>query len=176
MLRIDLHRRKKPSQSINPARQHNEVEEAQDSEDKVEEAQRPEDGVQGEELTPCPKRTRPQRGAPKKRQEVLNDDISELTGSEDPDWAMNIWSDENNDIDVDEHEGDGSQRMDIDSDSDAPETSNSGRTNKAKPQRTTKTGGEKGKEKQDDIRSEVMAGRQKKPSAVGRYKDFPMTV
>jgi hypothetical protein len=177
MLRIDLRGRKKPSQSINPAHQHNEVEDAQDSEDEVEDAQGPEGEVQVEELTPCPKRTRPKRATSKKSQEVLNDGISELTSSQDPDWAMDIWSEnnENNDVDV-EHEGDGSQRMDIDLDSDAPETSKSGKAKKAKPQRTTKTGDEKGKEKQDDIRSAVMAGRQKKPSAVGCYKNFPMTV
>jgi hypothetical protein len=154
---IDLHRCKKNSQDINHTHQHDGVEEEQNSED--------------EELT----RPRTKHAASKKSQQALSDGISELTSSEDPDWEMDIISENNVDKDDDL---DGSEMMDVDLDSDTPRTSKStaaGKAKKAKPQSTTKTGEQKEKGKQDDIRSAVMAGCQKKPSVVC-YNNFPMAV
>lgn len=151
---IDLRRRKKQSQAINPA--HQGAEEEQNSEDE-------------EPTTPRPKRT-----TSKESQQALNDGVSELNSSDDPDWEMDII----NENDKAGDDLDGSEMMDVDLDSDVPRTSKSaaaGKANKAKPQSTTKTGEQKEKGKQGDIRSAVMAGRQKKPSAV-RYNNFPMTV
>lgn len=174
MLRIGLYRPKKPSTAINFTHQHSEVEEARDSEEEVGEAQDSED--EAEEPTP-----RPKRATNEKSQQVLTDEISELAISEDPDWAMNVCSE--NDDEDDEYEDDELDRlkmMDVDLDVPRSKSTAAGKANNAKPQSTkqstAKTGDEKAKEKQDDIRSAVMAGRQKKPSAVGCHNNFPVTV